>query len=392
MKIQWGAEACDHHTDPESGSMLVKLTASSATNTNIYCEQPYSSPDGNRVAIMRKFDYSFDVGARLIVADLKTLKLALIESDGVTGVFNAAWSGQLFYGKTDDSLWCVDLQSLEKRPIKLPETCTLRGRGATVSPDQRYIAFGNMNPPDHCEVVVLDLQTGEEKVILDEPDLTNPHLQFNPVTGKDLLVQHNQGSVVNARGEWVKSCDERGTTHFIVGRDGSNKRPLPAGPPYTVTSTGHSNWIADTGMVAWCAHWDLKTWGLGELNSGNGNMHYAAAHDKKATAFVCPEHRFNHINVSKCGRYFVCDSVQHGLYDDRGVIRHPSLVIGNFKTGKYRTLVTNTGCTNGGAQHTHPHAYLTADNRNVIFNADPNMTVPQVWAARVPDAFLASLD
>ena len=60
MPTQWAAEACDHRHDSESGALITYLTSSALTSINIYCEQPYTSPDGNRVAILRRQDVSFD--------------------------------------------------------------------------------------------------------------------------------------------------------------------------------------------------------------------------------------------------------------------------------------------------------------------------------------------
>ena len=55
------------------------------------------------------------------------------------------------------------------------------------------------------------------------------------------------------------------------------------------------------------------------------------------------------------------------------------------------TLVSDIGGPSGGGKHTHAHAYMTADNRNVIYNAPTLCGATQVCAARVPDGFLESL-
>jgi hypothetical protein len=80
----------------------------------------------------------------------------------------------------------------------------------------------------------------------------------------------------------------------------------------------------------------------------------------------------------------VCDSYRNGLPG------HIELVIGNIETGKYRTLVSDCGAQGGGPACSHPHPYLTADNRNVIYNADPYQ-ICHVHAARVPPGFLEAL-
>jgi len=47
---QWAHESCDRRDDPESGARIIQLTGSAAISNNIYCEEPYGSPDGTRVA------------------------------------------------------------------------------------------------------------------------------------------------------------------------------------------------------------------------------------------------------------------------------------------------------------------------------------------------------
>ena len=390
METQWAGEACDRRFDPESGAMITQLTSSAASSINIYCEQPYTSPDGNRIAILRRNDVSFDPSWRLIVADLKTLKLALVESSGVVGVCNAAWSGLLLYTIEDGSMYRLNLETLEKEAIELPQGTQLEGRGASASPDQRHIVYSRVVAGPEVAIVLVDLQERAETVIYKNPEIVNPHLQFNPVHGRDILVQHNRGSRMDAEGNITSIVGEEGTTHFLIALDGGDKHPLPAGPPHTGPSTGHSNFVADTGRVAWTALWDWHDWSLGPLNKG-GNLHTAAPGDAGPQVFHAPGDRFNHVNVSRCGRYFVCDSVPFSLYDDKGDLRPPCLAVGNLQTGKHRVLVQNTMASNGGGQHQHPHAYLTADSRNVIYNSDLSCGPTQVWAARVPDGFLESL-
>lgn len=390
MSTIWASEACDRRYDPESGALITHLTSSAATSINIYCEQPYTSPDGNRIAILRRKDVSFDTSWRLIVADLTRIKLTLIEADGVVGVCNAAWSGMLHYTTAERKMLRLNLETLEKQEIELPDETDLYGRGSSVSPDQRHMVYSKKVEGPEVAIVLVDLHEKAERIIFQHPEIVNPHLQFNPVHGRDILVQHNRGSKMEADGTVTRVVGSEGTTHFVLALDGSNQRPLPAGPPYTGPSTGHSNWMADTGRIAWTTGWNLSDWSLSEINA-DGNLFTAAPGDAEATVFEAPEHRFNHINVSRCGRYFVCDSRPGSLYDDKGEIIPHALVVGNFETGKYRTLVQNSLSTGGGGQHQHPHAYLTADSRNAIFNADPLHGVTQVCAARIPEDFLESL-
>ena len=67
------------------------------------------------------------------------------------------------------------------------------------------------------------------------------------------------------------------------------------------------------------------------------------------------------------------------------------IVIGNLWTGKHKTLLQNADAQGGGAQYTHPHPYITADNRHIIYNANPQ-GIPHVFKAEIPSGFLSSLD
>lgn len=392
MSTQWAAEACDHRYDPASGALITYLTCSAMTSINVYCEQPYTSPDGNRVAILRRKDMSFDPGWSLLVADLTTLKLAMIERDWVQGIGNAAWSGQIIYSISDGRVFRLSLETLAKEEINLPSGTSLDDMSMSVSPDQRHIVLGCVvGSPPTGEIAIIDLETQTKRVILRHPELINPHLQFNPVHGRDILVQHNRGSKLAADGSVKSMAGVEGTTHFIIGRDGSNRRDLACGPPFTLSSTGHCSFVADTGRIAWTTHCNTSDTSL-DPRYPQGNLFTVGPGDKTPTVFAAVNHRFIHMNVSRCGRYFVSDSRPPSLYGNNGVLHNASVVIGNLATGKHRTLVSDIGGPSGSGKHTHAHAYMTADNRNVIYNAPTLVGATQVCAARVPEGFLEDLN
>lgn len=391
VDVKWASEACDRRYDPESGALIVQMTSAAAHSINIYCEQPYSSPDGNRVAILRAKDFSFDESWMLLVGDLRRKHLTLIEPLGVTGVCNAAWSGILHYSTADGRLFRVSLDTFEKELVPLGFDPELGGRGSSVSPDQRYVVSRAILPGPVPALEILDLEGREQRVIYQHPEIVNPHVQFNPVTGKDLLVQHNRGSSLSPKGHIARVVGEQGTTHFLIDREGGNFRSLALGPPYSGPSTGHSNFVADTGRVACTTGWDLETWELDE-RLPEGNLITAAPGDEGPKVFRAPEHRFIHLNVSRCGRYFVSDSVPGPAFGGDGQLRSARIVIGNLQTGEYRTIVSDTMTSGGGGQHNHVHPYLTADNGHVIYNANPYYGTTQVFAAEIPEDFLPSLD
>lgn len=392
QRVRWAKESCDRDRDPASGALNVQLTSAAACSINIYLEQPYTCPDGRRVAIVRRADPSFDDSWRLLVADLPGKKLALIERDGVVGTYNAAWSGQLHYVMRDNTLYRLDLQTLETTHIPLNDPPRLAGRAGSVSPDQRHLICRYHAPGEDPGIVRVDLTTGDWKVIYQHPELTNPHIQFNPVHGRDIVVQHNRGSRMDEQGRPDLRPTEEGVTHFLIDIDGNNERRLPVGPPHTASSTGHSNFIADTGRITWTVHWNAGTDGSLDKRYPQGNLFTVGENDAEPTVFHAPEHRFIHVNASRCGRYFVADSAGPTAHDERGRRWPFAIVVGNYATGRYRTLVTDAMSSGGNGQHNHVHPYLTADNGHVIYNANPYYSPTQVFAAEVSKGFLASLD
>jgi Tol biopolymer transport system component len=94
---------------------------------------------------------------------------------------------------------------------------------------------------------------------------------------------------------------------------------------------------------------------------------------------VAKGYYFSHPNASRDGRFFVSDELPSGR-----------VVVGSFRTGRTQVLC-ESGSSFGRPQYTHPHPYLSPDNRWVVSNSD-RTGIPHVFAARVPDGLLESLD
>lgn len=385
MPLIWLGEAFDYPAVPESGCRVVRLTTTLKHHINVYCEHSYSSPDGKRIAILRSSSADprippFD----LLVADLQTLRLALIEQEVASYVVaTASWSGQIYYVTREHELKRLDLSTLETEVLWSPWEFSPDFIMHTVSPDQRYLLGQLQQASYNTALVRVDLVEKSWKVIYEDPEISNAHPLFNPIHGEDISVMKATGYKVNDRQEVIDLPGPRRVTHFFIDKDGGNYRELSFGEPHAPNGSGHSNWMGATGRMASVAKFDYDSWEL-DPRYPQGNLFTAAPGEERPTVFEAPEHRFNHIAVSKCGRYFVCDSYLNGI---PGAI---PLVVGNFETGKYRNLLDNCGASGGASACSHPHAYFTADNKHVIFNADPYM-VGHVYAARVPEGFLESL-
>ena len=390
MAIRWAQEACDRFDDAESGSRVIQLTSSAAASNNVYCEQPYTSPDGKRVAILRKHD-NFDPTMMLLVGELDTLRVGLITRDIIGTPATTPWSGQLYYWTSERYLQRTSLQTLETETILHEEDPTAALGAWSVSPDNRYLIFGSLASGAIACVTRLDLQTRERVNILEDPEIVNPHPKFEPIYGKRISILHNRGAKRNRNGEVVQSVGPQGATLFQIDIDGGNRTPLPIGPPYTESCTGHSAFIPGTHRIIFTTCWDHETHGC-DPRYPQGNIFTVEPGDGGPTNYPCPEHRSNHVSMSRCGKYFVADSYLGPLFDEQRTIRPVALIIGNLQSGKYRILVKNTLASGGANQWSHTHPYLTANNRHVIFNTDNFYGIPQVYAATVPEEFLVSLD
>ena len=383
MPVTWRSEACDQGYDPESGAFIVRLTQSARHSINIYGELPYTTPDGKRIAIMRSEDADPRFATHdLYVADLGTYRIQVADRNCQNYfIGTSGWSGLLYYLSADNHLLRLDLATLERQIVwnhwPFPREFMLQ----SVSPDQRFLVGAMPQASYETAVIRVDLQEKSWKVIREGPELFAAHLQYAPAPGPDgkhrLMGLMHRGKKINHQWHMLTYPTEHpGTCYYEIDNDGGSFRTFPSGPPVLRGNSGHSAWVGNTGRIAFTGPFAAEA---------GGNLFTAAAGDAKPRLFRSPEHRFNHVSVSKCGRYFVCDSYPKGI---PGPV---PLVIGNLQTGKYRAVVADCKASCGGPACSHPHAYLTADNQRVIYNADPYW-IGQVFFARVPDEFWRSLE
>jgi len=385
MPITWLGEAYDYPADPETGVTTVRLTTSLYHHINVYCEHAYSSPDGRRIAILRSRNADPRLPpSDLLVADLYSLRLAVLEENiSSVVVATASWSGWIYYLNNHQELMRVNLSTLDKEVVWTRWPFAPGFILHTVSPDLRFLVGQMLQPSFKTALVRIDLLEKEWKIIYEDYEISNAHPLYNPIHGQDISVMRITGYAVNDRHEVKDLGTPRSVTHFFIDNEGRNVRPLPFGGPRFPDSTGHTGWIGDTGKLAMVAQFNRNDFTHLPITP-EGNIFFAGPEDNAPTCFKAPEYHFNHIGVSKCGRYFVSESY--------AALPGPvPLVVGNFQTGKYRPLLTNSKAGGGAAACSHPHAYFTADNKHVIFNADPTL-IGHVWAARIPEGFLESLN
>ncbi|MCE9591533.1 MAG: hypothetical protein K8S99_13530 [Planctomycetes bacterium] len=386
--LRWGAEGADQGSDPDSGAAVRRLTSGPLMNHQIYCEQPYTSPDGRRVAVLRSMDFAFSDSYALLIAEPDTLRSVRIERSIPPQVAHHAWGEWLYYGTHAGAVRRVSFVTLAKEPV-LPDGAFAPATEnlASITPDGRTIFIENLHPgvetPDR-QIVALDTRSGARRVIFTDPDNINGHTQCEPTDGRLLAMQlgiHRAGQ------------PDAVPVH-VMGIDGSNIQPLPLGGVHTAESSGHMAWIPGTGRIACALQCDRENH-RHDARHPRGNLAIVGPGDTAPKIFAAPDHAFWHISSSRCGRYFVADDFmdfKDDLYGRTGVQGPVRIVIGAFASGKSRVLLRDCKMQGiAGTSRWEPDPYLTADNRYVIFNASP-LGSNQVFAARVPEEFLKSLE
>ena len=406
--IEWIDHSHKVPPDPYSGAALTRYVGSV-----FYCEEPKTSPDGKRF-FFQGWDAARNCGT-LNVLDLETGRDAVVR-DKTCLHFNSGYSDYIYFwpGLADPEhphlikRLCMSTMEIEPvvtlldPPVQQSSTYDGHPRGGTepcffvsASPKGDFFIY-MITRPHTCWLMRADLKTGRCEKIFEHPEIVNSHLQVEPYTGCDIFIQHNLNSKVNEHGDAVRGSP---TTHFFLASDGTNKRDLAIGEPWTHGSSGHSAWIGNTGRVAIAVDWihneqmrpDLPPdWSTDPRHPGV-SLFTVGPGESRPTPIVTPEHRIFHVSVSRCGKYFVCNSVP----TSRG---SSDIVVGNLRTGKYRALITRCWCRSGPTA-TWPCSLpiFTIDLKYVIYRAKEDPSVPNyggysIFTAELPKGFLASLD
>jgi hypothetical protein len=374
------AEACDWGTDPDSGSVVVRLTNAPGWSHNIYCEQPYTGPDGRYVLVGRTYDL-MSGHYQLLAADLKTLTLKMIERDlPCEFVAHHAYSEWAYYTTFEGEVRRVSLLTLERQSVLPAGTSKPYPQRSleTASADNQWLIGYEPGGKGMFRSIAMNTGTGKTHVFLDDPNNRNPHLQADTAGGTRVMQQLLAGERVAV---------------VVTDLNGGEITELPIGGKHTAESSGHMAWIADTGRVACAVGWDREK-RRQDPRHPQGNLVIAGPGDKTPRVIGAPDHAYYHVSVSRCGKYFVCDDfmVYHA---DAFNVGHPGvvrIVVGSIVTGKARVLLRD--CQSYGLAGTsrfEPTPYFTADNKHVIYNGSP-LGLNQVFAARVPEGLLESLD
>jgi hypothetical protein len=359
--------------EQDGGVEVWQVTTEEFDQSNIYCEIPYCSKD-SRYFVYARSNHSLRTNrTEFMVVELGTWKQERLGS-GISTSGSAMSHGGLFYylklagdGATD--LVRADLSTGETETVHRMKDLKIRSLG-TVPNSGRYYAGGTMTEPGWkmFDVALIDLQTGEERILDRDPFILNPHPQFEPGEGRMLMIQHNRGGSYTADGKLQQLVGPEGATLYTLTVPDGKRTELQVGKPYTAACTGHEAWIGRTQEML------LSVSASGEFSPEKGNL--LGIRLGETPRVIARGYRFNHCGASRCGRYFWGDDWQPPY----------KIVIGST-TEEKSAVVCESKTKPNRRQNSHPHPYVTPDGKWVIFNSNRSGH-SHVYAARIPEGLL----
>jgi hypothetical protein len=255
---------------------------------------------------------------------------------------------------------------------RMPPGFSIRSLG-TVTGDGRYYAVGTVTEPGWkmFDIALVDLQKGEQRILDRDPFILNPHPQFEPGQGRQLMIQHNRGGTFSPDGRLERLVGPEGATLYLLSVPEGERTELPVGKPHTTPCTGHEAWIGTSQEMI------LTVSASGDFAAEKGNV--LAVRANGSPRVVARGHRFNHVGASRCGRIFWADDWQP-----------PYKIVVGSTTADRSAVVCESKTAPSRSQNTHPHPYVTPDLKYVIFNSNRSGAA-HIYAARIPDPLMADL-
>ena len=361
-----------------TGVEIWQITTEEVPQSNIYCEVPYCSEDSHHFVYERRTGKDPLNPTEFVLVEMATWEQrALARSESLSGSAITP-DGRLYYVYREDP----DTRVLFR--VKLPDGSPEAvysfgdkiwwGSLGTVSSDHRFyvrsVRLGDSY--DRFGIVLVDLSSGKEQVIDEDPFILNAHPQFDPGNANRLLVQHNRGGQYDDKGKLLNLVGEEGATLYVLSVPGGERTELPVGKPFTTPCTGHEAWAGTAGEVI------LSVAASGNFAPEKGNL-LGVFPGQEEARIVAKGFRANHVGLSRCGRYFCVD-------DWRDTYK---LFVGSVRTGKTALLCESFTQPNR-KQNSHPHAYLTPDLQWALFNSNRS-GFSHIYAAKVPEGMLEGL-
>jgi hypothetical protein len=354
-----------------SGVEVWQATSEEVPKSNIYCEIPYTSADGNWFVYWRQNPKSAGPNRlELMVMEFGSWRSEKLDDAKTMAGCAMTPDGHFYYVRGGDSLqeiWRAELASGNKQLVYsvAPET-PVRSLG-TVTSDHRYYACGTITDPSYqmFDILFVDLKESKQRILDRDPYILNPHPQFEPGEGKLLMIQHNRGGRFNSEGKLERLVGPEGATLYLVQVPEGQRVLLRVGTPYTTACTGHEAWIGTTGEIL------LSVVPSGDFAIEKGNL--LGIRPEGDYRVVARGYYFNHVGATRCGRLFSADDWKPPY----------KVIIGSTRTGQTVELcASQTSPTSDQATHVHP--YISTNLRWVVFNSSRS-GIPQIYAASIPD-------
>ncbi len=363
----WAKEARDLLPDSVSGAKITRLSGSSIRTENIYCDSPRATPDGRRFASFRYIDNLLTPHKALLCHDVQTKLTCLLDLHVDDVPTSPAWGGSVFY-RNGTKLMRASLETCTTAPFLDMSSMPRCWQLMSVAPGETKLLYTGVvsENPEKYNLIEVDLRTRAWRTLLDEPDINRLGGAYDPATGEQIMI---------AKTFW--DGELRYGVGVLADANARNGRII-------YRRVHHATWLCGTSSFAALLEYDVAN--IRHLpHYPNGELFIYPGDGGEPRLIPAPQHLFYHISSSRCGRYVVCESLESGF---EGPV---PIVVVNVQSGKMRTLVTDCRCSPSGDDGRQAKPYFTADNRHVIYTADPDGMV-NVYAAEVPAGFLESLD
>ena len=359
--------------DSETGILVMRLTSEPCISHHIYPEAPISTPDGKRFIFARRPALALDGKTTFWIADLETLWIRQITDEENASAPVVTPDGKWFYYSVERQVKRMSPLTFERETVfEIPGE--LEWVGGIVSVDYsgtRFLA-GARGKSGLYGIAVIEPAAETARIVYEGKDIRNPHGQYSRTPERKVLIQVNNGIVVDGHENILRLVGEKGASLVVVNDDGSNPVTLKAGFSMVERVQGHQCWVGRQNTVITALHRrdDIsKPW----------------IQDRLVTVVPGEEYRivgagkgFTHIHTSPDGEWWISDDNKTG-----------DIYVGSIRTARYR-LLHRSGSTFGSPQYTHPHPFFLGDGKTVGWNSDVT-GVPQIYAARIPEGFLSTL-
>jgi len=353
----------------DTGVIVTQVTEDESPKENIYCELPWCDKYSHGFVYRQKNSEPGPNTSNYIYCKFESWETEVIGTG--LGSCGVTFEGIFFYRRVaqgKQEFVRVNLTSGESRVIyEFPEDFSPKGN-VTISPDERYYAYGVAMSfdPVMFGIELIDIKSGTREIINTDPDICNPHTQFEPTHGKWVMVQHNRGCEHLPDGTRTRLVGEEGATEYLVSIPDGKVTRLPVGTPHTTGITGHEAWISGQDEIL------MSVGARDDYAPENGNLIAVKATGEVRRVGI-KDIQVNHVGTTPDGRFFSVD-------DWRGTSK---LVIGSSKTGRC-AVICESRTSMSQSQDTHGHPYLSPDAKWLVYNSD-SPGRPQIHVAAIPD-------